>query len=211
MLMPLLTRPAAKRFTTRRGSEDLHTTARSSRWLRLCPGSELTGREPNQRRPGSNRGMAIALRIGTRLAPGAVFLVFGADEFVNHARNVRSFALYGLPDPSAFSYAIGSLEILGALALLSGTLLLPAAVALAGDMVGAIVVSGIALGELVSLTLAPAMLAAMLVLIARELSGRATSATAGAGLPTELGLQQDGPRDGGPSAVATRVSRSPER
>jgi hypothetical protein len=39
-------------------------------------------------------------------------------------------------------------------------------------MVGAIVVSGIALGELLSLTLAPAMLAAMLVLIARELSGR---------------------------------------
>jgi hypothetical protein len=37
-------------------------------------------------------------------------------------------------------------------------------------MVGAITVSGITLGELVSLTLAPAMLAAMLVLIARELS-----------------------------------------
>jgi hypothetical protein len=60
----------------------------------------------------------------------------------------------------------------GALALISGIALLPVAVALAGDMVGAIVVSGIALGELVSLTLAPAMLAAMLVLIARELSGR---------------------------------------
>jgi hypothetical protein len=34
------------------------------------------------------------------------------------------------------------------------------------------VVSGIALGELVSLTLAPAMLVAMLVLIARELRSR---------------------------------------
>jgi uncharacterized membrane protein YphA (DoxX/SURF4 family) len=108
----------------------------------------------------------------TRLVPGCVFLVFGADEFVNHARNVGSFSLYGLPAPSAFSYAIGSLEIVGALALLSGIALLPAALALAGDMVGAIVVSGIALGELVSLTLAPAMLAAMLLLIARELSAR---------------------------------------
>jgi hypothetical protein len=39
-------------------------------------------------------------------------------------------------------------------------------------MVGAIVVSGIALGELVSLTLAPAMLVAMLTLIVRELSNR---------------------------------------
>ena len=116
--------------------------------------------------------MTILLNLMTRLVPGGVFVVFGADEFVNHARNVRSFMLYGLPAPSAFSYAIGSLEIVGALALLSGIALLPAALALAGDMVGAIVVSGIALGELVSLTLAPAMLAAMLLLIARELSAR---------------------------------------
>ena len=116
--------------------------------------------------------MRLVLTFCTRLVPAAVFLVFGADEFVNHGRNARSFAVYGLPDPSAFSYAIGSLEIVGALALLSGIALLPAAVALAGDMVGAIVVSGIALGELVSLTLAPAMLVAMLTLIARERSDR---------------------------------------
>jgi uncharacterized membrane protein YphA (DoxX/SURF4 family) len=118
--------------------------------------------------------MRILLTLFTRLVPAGVFLVFGADEFVNHGRNARSFALYGLPEPSAFSYAIGSLEIVGALALLSGIALLPAAVALAGDMVGAIVVSGIGRGELVSLTLAPAMLVAMLTLIARELAGRRT-------------------------------------
>jgi uncharacterized membrane protein YphA (DoxX/SURF4 family) len=120
--------------------------------------------------------MTIALTVVTRLVPGGVFLVFGGDEFVNHGRNARSFMLYGLPAPSAFSYAIGSLEIVGALALLSGIALLPVAVALAGDMIGAIVVSGIALGELVSLTLAPAMLAAMMLLIARELSGRRAAA-----------------------------------
>jgi uncharacterized membrane protein YphA (DoxX/SURF4 family) len=114
----------------------------------------------------------LLLTVTTRLAPAVVFLIFGADEFVNHARNVRSFTAYGLPSPSAFSYGIGTLEIVGALALISGIALLPAAIALAGDMVGAIVVSGIALGELVSLTLAPAMLGAMLVLIVRELRGR---------------------------------------
>ena len=116
--------------------------------------------------------MRLLLTLFTRLVPAGVFLLFGADEFVNHGRNTRSFVLYGLPHPSAFSYAIGSLEIVGALALLSGIALTPAAVALAGDMVGAIVVSGIALGELVSLTLAPAMLVAMLTLIARERSER---------------------------------------
>jgi uncharacterized membrane protein YphA (DoxX/SURF4 family) len=114
----------------------------------------------------------FAVTVGTRLAPGIVFLLFGADEFANHPRNVRSFTMYGLPSPSLFSYAIGTLEIVGALALISGIALLPVAVALAADMVGAIVVSGIALGELISLTLAPAMLVAMLVLIARELSRR---------------------------------------
>jgi uncharacterized membrane protein YphA (DoxX/SURF4 family) len=114
----------------------------------------------------------LILTLFTRLIPAAIFLLFGADEFVNHGRNVRSFALYGLPDPSAFSYGVGTLEIVGALALISGIALLPAAVALAGDMVGAIVVSGIARGELVSLTLAPAMLVAMLTLIAHELSDR---------------------------------------
>jgi uncharacterized membrane protein YphA (DoxX/SURF4 family) len=121
----------------------------------------------------------LTLLIGTRLAPGVIFLIFGADEFVNHARNVRSFALYGLPSPSAFSYAIGTLEIVGGLALIAGIALLPVAIALAGDMVGAIVVSGIALGELVSLTLAPAMLAAMLVLIRRQLGVRAAVRAAG--------------------------------
>jgi uncharacterized membrane protein YphA (DoxX/SURF4 family) len=120
--------------------------------------------------------MRFVLTACTRVVPAGVFFVFGADEFVNHARNTRSFTLYGLPHPSAFSYAIGSLEIVGALALLSGIALLPAAVALAGDMVGAIVVSGIGRGELVSLTLAPAMLVAMLTLIARELSNRRTRA-----------------------------------
>jgi uncharacterized membrane protein YphA (DoxX/SURF4 family) len=139
------------------------------------------------------------LNVFTRFVPAVVFLVFGADEFVNHGRNARSFALYGLPDPSAFSYAIGSLEIVGALALLSGVALLPAAVALAGDMVGAIIVSGIALGELVSLTLAPAMLVAMLTLIARELSRRrARSAT----------LSQPGWRSWPPSA-RRRSARRP--
>jgi uncharacterized membrane protein YphA (DoxX/SURF4 family) len=118
--------------------------------------------------------MRFLLTLFTRLLPAGVFLIFGADEFVNHGRNTRSFALYGLPQPSAFSYAIGSLEIVGALALVSGIALLPAAVALAGDMVGAIVVSGIGRGELVSLTLAPAMLLAMLTLIARELADRRT-------------------------------------
>jgi uncharacterized membrane protein YphA (DoxX/SURF4 family) len=48
---------------------------------------------------------------------------------------------------------------------MTGVLTRPAALVLAGDMIGAIVVSGLAKGELISLTLAPAELVAMLVLL----------------------------------------------
>ena len=49
--------------------------------------------------------------------------------------------------------------------LIAGVYTSLAALVLAGDMVGAIIVSGIAKGETVSLTLAPAELAAMLIVL----------------------------------------------
>jgi putative oxidoreductase len=100
-----------------------------------------------------------------RLVSGGVFVAFGAGKFVNHASELASFKTYGLPAPEVFVIVIGLLELLGGLLLIAGVLTRPAALVLAGDMVGAIVVSGIANGELISLTLAPAELVAMLVLL----------------------------------------------
>jgi uncharacterized membrane protein YphA (DoxX/SURF4 family) len=60
---------------------------------------------------------------------------------------------------------IGVIELVGGLLLTAGLKTRPAALLLAGDMIGAILVSGIAKGELISLTLAPAELVAMLVLL----------------------------------------------
>jgi uncharacterized membrane protein YphA (DoxX/SURF4 family) len=57
------------------------------------------------------------------------------------------------------------IEIGGGLLLLAGLLTRLAALALATDMLGAIVVSGLARWETVSLTLAPVLLAAMIILI----------------------------------------------
>jgi putative oxidoreductase len=102
-----------------------------------------------------------------RLAAGLVFVVFGAGKFVNHASEVASFDTYGLPAPDAFVYAIGVLEVVGGLMLIAGVAVALAALGLAGDMVGAIVVSGLKEGEIISLTLAPALLAAMLFLLWR--------------------------------------------
>lgn len=103
-----------------------------------------------------------------RWGAGAIFIAFGIGKFVDHGREVASFESYGLPWPDAFVYAIGTLEIVGGALLIAGFATRWVALAMAGNMVGAIALSGIGEGEVVpSLTLAPALLVAMLVLIAK--------------------------------------------
>jgi putative oxidoreductase len=106
-----------------------------------------------------------AVLLALRLAAGGVFVVFGAGKFVNHASELASFKAYGLPAPEVFVVVIGVIELVGGILLIVGLATRPAALVLAGDMIGAIVVSGIGLGELVSLTLAPAQLAICLFLM----------------------------------------------
>jgi putative oxidoreductase len=100
-----------------------------------------------------------------RLAAGGVFVAFGAGKFVNHGSELTSFKTYGLPAPEAFVIVIGVIELIGGLLLIAGVLTRLAALVLAGDMIGAIIVSGIEKGEIVSLTVAPAELVAMLILL----------------------------------------------
>jgi putative oxidoreductase len=94
-----------------------------------------------------------------------VFLLFGAGKFVNHASEASSFRTYGLPWPNVFTDVIGVLELVGGALLAVGLATRAVAVLLAGDMIGAIVVSGLLRGETVSLTLAPALLVAMVALV----------------------------------------------
>lgn len=105
------------------------------------------------------------MRLALRLSAGGVFVVFGAGKFVNHASELASFKTYGLPGPGVFVVVIGVIEMVGGMLLIAGILIRPAALVLAGDMVGAIVVSGLVRRELISLTLAPAELVAMAVLL----------------------------------------------
>jgi putative oxidoreductase len=112
-------------------------------------------------RPGAARWAAPV-----RWASGAVFVAFGVGKFTHHAEEVEAFERYGLPAPDAFVYLVGTLEVGGGVLLILGLATRLAALLLAGNMVGAIVVSGIAEGEVVpSLTLAPMLLAAMLFLL----------------------------------------------
>jgi putative oxidoreductase len=103
--------------------------------------------------------------LAIRLASGAIFIGFGLSKFTRHASEAAAFDRYGLPDPSLFAYAIGTIEIgLGSLLLLGlGTRF--AALGLAGNMVGAIATGGRVDGGFVNLVLAPLLLVGMLALI----------------------------------------------
>ncbi len=103
--------------------------------------------------------------VGVRSAAAIVFLIFGVSKFVNYAAELASFRHYPLPAPDTLVHAVGVIEISGGLLLAIGLLTRLTALALAADMLGAIVVSGLARWETVSLTLAPMLLAAMIILI----------------------------------------------
>ena len=115
-----------------------------------------------------HRVTAVQWSTAIRWGAAIVFVVFGAGKFVNHGSELASFRQYALPAPAVWVYLIGALEIVGGLLLASGRLVRFGALALAGDTVGAIIVSGIGRGELLSLTLAPVLLIAMTFLIWRE-------------------------------------------
>jgi putative oxidoreductase len=100
---------------------------------------------------GGHGGRWVAL---TRWAAGIIFLIFGVAKFSDHSAELASFRHYPVPAPDVFVYLAGVIEIGSGLLLIMGLLTRLAALALAADMIGAIVISGLARGELVSLTLA---------------------------------------------------------
>ena len=128
------------------------------------PGALLTA--------GRRRARALGL---LRIAAGLVFLAFGIGKFTSHASELASFKSYGLPFPEVFVYAIGVLEVAGGALLVLGLHARLVALPLAGDMVGAIAVSGVAKGEVVSLTLAPALLVVLCLVMAYDPPGGGAS------------------------------------
>ncbi len=127
---------------------------------------ELSHRPAGDAQAGSVHVNVVPRWVGAiRWAAAIVFIVFGAGKFVDHASELASFRHYGLLAPGAFAYAIGMLEIAGGVLLAGRVLVRAAALALAIDMVGAIIVAGLGEGELLSLILAPALLLAMIVLL----------------------------------------------
>ncbi len=112
-------------------------------------GREVTGRRRSLLTAAIGRvsaGGRSLWPVGVRCAAAIVFLIFGVSKLVNHAAELASFRHYPVPAPGTFVYAVGVIEISGGLLLAVGLLTRLTALALAADMLGAIVVSGLALG-----------------------------------------------------------------
>jgi uncharacterized membrane protein YphA (DoxX/SURF4 family) len=111
----------------------------------------------------------------TRIAilSGLIFIGAGLVKFLFHHWELHAFQSFGLPWPSALEIFAGVLETVGGILLVARRWVAPTAFLLAVTMVVAIVSSGIGHGDVIpSLTLAPALLLAMLYLLARPLMAR---------------------------------------
>ncbi len=90
-----------------------------------------------------------------------------------HHWELHAFREFGLPWPSALEILAGVLETAGGVLLVLRICIVPVAALLAATMLVAIAASGIGHGDVVpSLTLAPALLAAMLYLLVRAMRDR---------------------------------------
>jgi uncharacterized membrane protein YphA (DoxX/SURF4 family) len=108
------------------------------------------------------------LATNVAIATGVVFIFAGLVKFVFHHWELHAFRTFGLPWPAALEIAAGVLETVGGILLCLRRVVLPVALLLMATMVVAIASSGIGHGDVIpSLTLAPALLVAMLVLLAR--------------------------------------------
>ncbi|MFZ0043135.1 MAG: DoxX family protein [Solirubrobacteraceae bacterium] len=99
---------------------------------------------------------------------GVIFIGAGLVKFVFHAWELRAFHAFGLPWPAALEIFTGVLEVVGGILLIAKSLVVPTSGLLAATMVVAIGASGIGHGDVIpSLTLAPALLVALVWLMAR--------------------------------------------
>jgi uncharacterized membrane protein YphA (DoxX/SURF4 family) len=114
-----------------------------------------------RREPGTSRVSVVA---------GAIFVIAGLVKFVFHHWELHAFRSFGLPLPGELEILAGVLETAGGLLLIGRRWVLPSATLLSATMVVAIVSSGVLHGDVIpSLTLAPALLLAMVFLSARVL------------------------------------------
>jgi uncharacterized membrane protein YphA (DoxX/SURF4 family) len=103
-----------------------------------------------------------------RVLTGVVFIFAGLVKFVFHSWELHAFRTFGLPWPGALEILAGIVETAGGVLLVLRLFLAPVTLILAVTMAVAIGSSGIGHGDVIpSLTLAPALLVALVFLLWR--------------------------------------------
>jgi uncharacterized membrane protein YphA (DoxX/SURF4 family) len=117
-------------------------------------------------RAGKRREAETTARV--RVLTGVIFILAGLVKFVFHSWELHAFRTFGLPWPGTLEILAGILETGGGVLLVLRLLVTPVALVLAVTMAVAIASSGIGHGDVIpSLTLAPALLVALLFLLWR--------------------------------------------
>src|SRR5207244_7885346 len=83
-------------------------------------------------------GRAAVVTTVVRVAAGVFFISVSISKFTDHAKELADFHRYGVPIADVAVYGIGTIELIGGIALMLGLLTRVAALVLAGDMIGAI-------------------------------------------------------------------------
>jgi uncharacterized membrane protein YphA (DoxX/SURF4 family) len=111
----------------------------------------------------------------TRVAilTGIVFIPAGLVKLAFHHWELHAFEEFGLPWPFALELLAGVLETVGGVLLIARRRVVPISVLLCTTMLVAIGASGVGHGDVIpSLTLAPALLLALIFLLFRALRPR---------------------------------------
>jgi uncharacterized membrane protein YphA (DoxX/SURF4 family) len=104
-----------------------------------------------------------------------IFTFAGLVKFVFHGWELNAFRAFGLPWPAGLEILAGVLETAGGVLLTMRRAVVPVALLLTVTMAIAIGASGIGHWDVIpSLTLAPALLVAMVLLLTRARPGRAS-------------------------------------
>ena len=109
-------------------------------------------------------GAARYLPTVLRLAGIFVALV-GIAKFTDRAAEIRDFRDFGVPLPGVAVTVAGIVEVLGGLLVAVGFLTRPAALAVAGNLLGALLTAGINEGGTFHLVVGPALMLVMVLLV----------------------------------------------
>jgi putative oxidoreductase len=110
-------------------------------------------------------GAAAWIPSVVRVVSGVFFVSTGLGKLFDYSHEVDEFRRFEVPLPDVAVPAVGVLEVVAGALLVIGFLTRPAALALALNMVGALLTAGRVVGGSFHLVYAPALLLAMLFLL----------------------------------------------